>query len=133
MSGVPCKHAISSIWLKKDEVLNYVDDCYKVYTYLKIYEASILPMNGPDLWPKTPNPPPLPPSYLKNKKKGEKQKLRRKEDDESGATRMKLKQKQKSLDCKKCGRPGHNSRSCSTFSSNDIEIHPSDYLVVCTP
>ncbi|KAH0771153.1 hypothetical protein KY290_015134 [Solanum tuberosum] len=52
LSGIPCKHAISSIWLKNDEVLNYVDDCYKVETYQKIYEVPILPMNGPDLWPK---------------------------------------------------------------------------------
>nr|AAT40523.2 Mutator transposable element, putative [Solanum demissum] len=72
LSGVPCKHAISSIWLKNDEVLNYVDDCYKVDTYRKIYEASILPMNGLDLWPKSLNPPPFPPSYLNNKKKGKK-------------------------------------------------------------
>ncbi|KAH0654110.1 hypothetical protein KY289_031788 [Solanum tuberosum] len=127
LSGVPCKHAISSIWLKNDEVLNYVDDCYKVDTYRKIYEASILPMNGPDLWPKSLNPPPFPPSYLNNKKKGKKQKLRRKEDDEPGASRMKLKRKQKSVDCRKCGKPGHNSRTCS-FSSDDIEIHPSNYL-----
>ncbi|XP_015167368.1 uncharacterized protein [Solanum tuberosum] len=127
LSGVPCKHAISSIWLKNDEVLNYVDDCYKVDTYRKIYEASILPMNGPDLWPKSLNPPPFPLSYLNNKKKGKKQKLRRKEDDEPGASRMKLKRKQKSVDCRKCGKPGHNSKTCS-FSSDDIEIHLSDFL-----
>ncbi|KAH0727461.1 hypothetical protein KY290_004313 [Solanum tuberosum] len=127
LSGVPCKHVISSIWLKNDEVINYVDDYYKVDTYQKIYEASILPMNGPDLWPKSLNPPPFPPSYLNNKKKGKKQKLRRKEDDKPGASRMKLKRKQKSVDCRKCGKPGHNSRTCS-FSSDDIEIHSSDYL-----
>ncbi|KAK6793634.1 hypothetical protein RDI58_007087 [Solanum bulbocastanum] len=125
--GVPCKHVISSIWLTNDDVLNYVDDCYKVDMYRKIYEASILPMNGLDLWPKSLNPPPFPPSYLNNKKKGKKQKLRRKENDEPGASRMKLKRKQKSVDCRKCGKPSHNSRTCS-FSSDDIEIHLSDYL-----
>ncbi|KAH0712686.1 hypothetical protein KY289_008645 [Solanum tuberosum] len=126
LSGIPCKHAISSIWLKNDEVLNYVDDCYKVETYQKIYEVPILPMNGPDLWPKSQNPPLLPPLYLKKTKKGKKQKLRKKEDDESGASRMKLKRKQKSVHCKKCGRPGHNSRTC-TPSSDAVEIHPSDH------
>ncbi|KAH0706531.1 hypothetical protein KY289_011607 [Solanum tuberosum] len=60
-------------------------------------------------------------------KKGKKQKLRRKEDDEPRASRMKLKRKQKSVDCRKCGKPSHNSRTCS-FSSDDIEIHPLDYL-----
>ncbi|KAG5610166.1 hypothetical protein H5410_021447 [Solanum commersonii] len=72
VEGVPCKHAISLIWLKNDEVLNYVDDFYKVDTYQKIYEASILPMNGSDFWPKSSNPPQFPPSYLNNKKKGKK-------------------------------------------------------------
>ncbi|KAK6793745.1 hypothetical protein RDI58_007198 [Solanum bulbocastanum] len=109
---------------KCDILLN--NQC-EVDTYRKFYEASILPMNGPDLWPKSLNPPPFPPSYLNNKKKGKKQKLRRKEDDEPGASRMKLKRKEKSVDCRKCGKPGHNSRTCS-FSSDDIEIHPSDYL-----
>ncbi|XP_070007025.1 uncharacterized protein [Nicotiana sylvestris] len=77
LSGIPCKHAISAIWLKKDEVLDYVDDCYKVETYRKIYEVSILPMNGPDLWPKSQNSSPLPPSYLKKKKKERKQKTKK--------------------------------------------------------
>ncbi|KAH0745849.1 hypothetical protein KY285_007506 [Solanum tuberosum] len=120
LSGIPCKHAISSIWLKNDEVLNYVYDCYKVETYQKIYEVPILPMNGPDLWLKSQNPPLLPPLYLKKTKKGKKQKLRKKKDDEPGASRMKLKRKQKSVHC------GHNSRTC-TPSSDAVEIHPSDH------
>lgn len=63
------KHDISLILLKKDEVLDYVNDCYKVKTYQKIYKASMLPMNDPNLWPKSLNPPPFPPSYLIKKKK----------------------------------------------------------------
>lgn len=40
---------------------------------------------------------------------------------------MKLKWKQKSVDCRKRGKLGHNSRTCS-FSSDGIEIQLSDYL-----
>lgn len=86
---IPCKHAICAIWMKKDEIIDYVHDCYKVETYRKTYTA-ILPMNGQDLWPKSSNPQPLPPSYLK-KKKGKKQRLRKKEVDELGASRTRLK------------------------------------------
>lgn len=110
--------------VEKDEVLDYVDECYMIETYRKMYEPSILPMNGPDLWTKSPNPLPLPPSYLK-KKKGRKQKLRRKEDDELGASRTKLKKRPKLVDCKKCGTLGHNSRTC-TSTLDAIEIHPLD-------
>ncbi|XP_070023062.1 uncharacterized protein [Nicotiana sylvestris] len=32
ITGIPYKHAISTIWDKNDEVINYMDDCYKVET-----------------------------------------------------------------------------------------------------
>ncbi|XP_070046143.1 uncharacterized protein [Nicotiana tomentosiformis] len=42
ITGISCKHAISAIWAKHDDVIDYVDDCYKVDTYRKIYEKSYL-------------------------------------------------------------------------------------------
>ncbi|KAH0666466.1 hypothetical protein KY285_027672 [Solanum tuberosum] len=47
--GIPCKHAIAAIRAKKDIILDYVDDCYKVETYRRIYEHAILPINGPQM------------------------------------------------------------------------------------
>lgn len=46
LTEIPCKHAITAIWAKNDEINSYVDDCYKVETYRRIYEFAILPMNG---------------------------------------------------------------------------------------
>nr|XP_016440583.1 PREDICTED: uncharacterized protein LOC107766336 [Nicotiana tabacum] len=112
LTGVPCKHAIAAIWAKKDNILDYVHDCYKVEIYRRIYENSILPMNGPQLWPKSSKVPPLPPKIVRNSKRGRMQKLRRKEQDEVGASRTKMKRKQKSLDCSICHKPGHNKRTC---------------------
>ncbi|XP_059309851.1 uncharacterized protein LOC132060979 [Lycium ferocissimum] len=112
LTGIPCKHAIAAIWAKKDNIIDYVHDCYKVEIYRKIYENSILPMNGPQMWPKSSKVPPLPPRITRKKKKGRKQTLRRKEQDEVGASRTKMKRKQKSLDCSKCHKPGHNIRTC---------------------
>ncbi|XP_075086208.1 uncharacterized protein LOC142168931 [Nicotiana tabacum] len=64
LTGIPCKHVIAAIWAKKDNILDYVHDCYKVETYRRIYENSIFPMNGPQLWPKTSKVPPLPPKIV---------------------------------------------------------------------
>ncbi|KAH0689409.1 hypothetical protein KY289_016767 [Solanum tuberosum] len=61
LTGLPCKHAISAIWAKNDEINSYIDDCYKVETYRRINEFAILPMNGQSMWPQHENIPPLPP------------------------------------------------------------------------
>ncbi|KAH0739567.1 hypothetical protein KY290_038272 [Solanum tuberosum] len=110
--GIPCKHAIAAIRVKKDIILDYVDDCYKVKTYRRIYEHAILPINGPQMWAKSTKVPPLPPTIVGNKKRGRKQKARRKEADEVGASRTKMKRKQQSLDCSTCNKPGHNKKTC---------------------
>ncbi|OIT37423.1 hypothetical protein A4A49_61208 [Nicotiana attenuata] len=93
LTGIPCKHAISAIWAKKDEINSYVHDCYKVETYRRVYDFAILPMNGQHMWPKSSNVPPLPPQLVRTSTKGRKQKLRRKETDEVGASRTKMKRK----------------------------------------
>ncbi|KAG5630105.1 hypothetical protein H5410_001822 [Solanum commersonii] len=97
---------------KKDKILDYVDDCYKVKTYRRIYEHAIFPINGPQMWAKSTKIPPLPPKIVGKKKRGRKQKARRKEADEVGASRTKMKRKQQSLDCNTCNKPGHNKKNC---------------------
>ncbi|KAH0653001.1 hypothetical protein KY289_030679 [Solanum tuberosum] len=71
-------------------------------------------MNGPQMWPKSNKLPPLPPRSLTSTKRGRKQKKRRKEADEVGASRTTMKRKQKSLDCSTCHKSGHNKRTCKT-------------------
>jgi len=93
ITGIPCKHAILAIWAKNDVVLDYVDDCYKVDTYKRIYEKSIFPINGSQLWPKSNKVPPLPPRVVRQNKRGRDQKLRRREQDEAGSSRTRMKKK----------------------------------------
>ncbi|XP_049371014.1 uncharacterized protein LOC125835950 [Solanum verrucosum] len=112
LTGLPCKHAISAIWAKNDEISSYIDDCYKVETYRRIYEFVILPMNGQSMWSQHENIPPLPPRVVRQSTKGRKQKKRRKESDEVGASRTKVKRKQKYLGCSRCHKLGHNTRTC---------------------
>lgn len=46
LTGIPCKHAIATIWVKKDELEKYVHECYTVEQYRKSYYPSILPINS---------------------------------------------------------------------------------------
>ncbi|XP_019246896.1 PREDICTED: uncharacterized protein LOC109226558 isoform X1 [Nicotiana attenuata] len=121
ITGYPCKHAISAIWAKNDEVIKYVDDYYMVETYRRIYEYAILPINGSQLWPKSCKIPPLPPKNVKQKR-GRKQKLRKKVFGEAGASRTRMKRKQTTIECSICHKPGHNKRTCK-FSYVETETY----------
>ncbi|XP_060182953.1 uncharacterized protein LOC132612894 [Lycium barbarum] len=122
ITGIPCKHAISAIWAKKDDVLDYVDDCYKVDTHRRIYEKTIFPINGSQLWPKSNKVPPLPPILVRQNKRGRDQKLRRREQDEAGSSRTRMKKKQISVNCSFCHKPGHNIRTCKLKNYVQSEV-----------
>ncbi|XP_075098847.1 uncharacterized protein LOC142175758 [Nicotiana tabacum] len=121
ITEIPYKHAISAIWDKNDEVINYVDDCYKVKTYKRIYAPAILPINDSQLWTKSDKVRHLPPRFLRQNKKGRKQKLRREEQDEVGSSRTKMKKKQTSIVCGLCHKPDHNRRTCK-FNYVQLEV-----------
>ena len=46
LTGIPCAHAISALWIAMKDPMQYIDDCYSVETYLKCYDPCILPVNG---------------------------------------------------------------------------------------
>ncbi|KAL8498861.1 hypothetical protein ACS0TY_021990 [Phlomoides rotata] len=93
---------------------DFVHTCYSLDTYKRVYEHPILPISGQLEWVKTLYIPPMPPSFLrkigrpatasrvepeeKSRKKDKVDKLRRR-----GAPK---------LSCTKCGRVGHNTRTC---------------------
>ncbi|XP_019196362.1 PREDICTED: uncharacterized protein LOC109190352 [Ipomoea nil] len=116
LTGIPCKHAIRAIWLKKLQVINFVSPMYSTECYLKAYAGSINPMAGPDEWPITDREPLLPPLYT-SCKAGRPRKLRKKSAGEVSKTPRNLTTVQRSkikLHCTKCKQPGHNARRCPT-------------------
>ncbi|CAH9122301.1 unnamed protein product [Cuscuta epithymum] len=119
LSGIPCKHAISAIYNQDEDPEDYVHECYTVEVYKSIYQHVILGINGEELWDKSNYIPPLPPNFGRGV--GRPSKARRKEPDEptsqkkkksSSKTIVKLKRKQNTVKCKKCGVEGHNSATC---------------------
>ncbi|XP_073123411.1 uncharacterized protein [Henckelia pumila] len=119
LTGIPCKHAICAIWYKKEDPGACIHPHYMTNTYNRCYAMSIMPVNGQDLWPDCDFTPPLPPVYTE--KIGRPAKLRRREPDEPPpASKNKQAQKKarklngakRSTSCRKCGKPGHNQRSC---------------------
>ncbi|KAL6144067.1 hypothetical protein ACLB2K_054762 [Fragaria x ananassa] len=63
LSGIPCKHAISSIYLKRENPDDYVSRCYLKTTYMSIYNNLIQLVNNMDLWSRGEDPPIQPPQY----------------------------------------------------------------------
>ncbi|XP_024155794.1 uncharacterized protein LOC112163759 [Rosa chinensis] len=63
LSGIPCKHVVFAIYLKRHDPYDYVVACYLKKTYMSIYNNLIQPVNSMDLWSITEGPPILPPQY----------------------------------------------------------------------
>ncbi|KAL2245996.1 UNVERIFIED_CONTAM: hypothetical protein Sindi_2867800, partial [Sesamum indicum] len=80
LCGIPCKHAMSAICSQVKKPEDYVDKCYWVQTFNKVYEHAIFPVNGPHLWKKSTLEPPIPPNP--GRSVGRPSKARRLEPDE---------------------------------------------------
>nr|XP_011459364.1 PREDICTED: uncharacterized protein LOC105349940 [Fragaria vesca subsp. vesca] len=111
LCGIPCKHAISAIYLKREDPDDYVSRCYLKTTYMSIYNNLIQPVNSMDLWSRGEDPPIQPPQY--SRQPGRPKKTRNKatyEKQKDGVTVRKM--MQKSLRCGNCGQQGHNRKTC---------------------
>jgi hypothetical protein len=110
LSGVPCCHAISCIFYQREAAEDYVDQCYKISTYVACYDPIVMPINGPDMWEATGLAPVEPPRI--RRPPGRPKKLRRREPDEPRPQSAKLSKRHLVMKCKKCGENGHNKRTC---------------------
>ncbi|KAL2245754.1 UNVERIFIED_CONTAM: hypothetical protein Sindi_2843600 [Sesamum indicum] len=118
LSGIPCKHAISAILNQKDDPEDYIDDCYSVIAYKRIYASAIMPISGENQWNETCFIPPLPPRF--GRRSGRPSSARRRDADEPMPKKkkgkkgngMKLKRQQTTVKCSKCGQEKHNARTC---------------------
>ena len=109
LSGIPCKHAISCIYLNKQRPEDYVSRYYSKEVYLLAYNSMIHPVPGEHDWVQTGMDAIAPPFY--RKQTGRPKKLRRKGADEP-INPYKVSRRNKGVTCAKCLQLGHNQRSC---------------------
>ncbi|KAL8485037.1 hypothetical protein ACS0TY_027368 [Phlomoides rotata] len=117
LSGIPCTHACSAILHQKLEPGDFVDECYSLETYKKVYAPHIMPIYDANEWAHTMFIPPMPPSF--SRKAGRPTNARKPGHDELEGKRnrkgrlVSLKRKQTDFKCSKCRGSGHSSRTCT--------------------
>ncbi|CAL8152925.1 unnamed protein product [Prunus armeniaca] len=135
---IPCPHAISAIFQRCENPIAYVDDCYKVETYMKAYEPVIHPIPSMDQWSKCGIPPIKPPLY--KQQPGRPKRVRTKEPGEVEipapippnpmppnyiAPPVKLRRVFIEIRCRGCSQKGHNIATCDRQNNETQQVHAS--------
>ncbi|XP_057452787.1 uncharacterized protein LOC130744635 [Lotus japonicus] len=119
LTGIPCCHAIPCMWHNRTHPEEYVDNYYRRDTFLSTYAYIIEPNNGLMLWSVS-DLPPLNPPYVR-RAPGRPKTQRNKKNDEP-RNPYKLARNQTKVKCSRCGKWGHNIRTCGGKTGADREI-----------
>ncbi|XVF82631.1 hypothetical protein PTKIN_Ptkin16aG0064700 [Pterospermum kingtungense] len=113
LTGIPCLYAVSVMMLIGERLKIYVDQCYLKTTQQNIYFHFISPIKGAKQWAKDQTMEPILPPELR-RPPGRPHKNRRKEADKvfAAANPNKIRRALSKINCQKCGKPGHNKRTC---------------------
>ncbi|XP_022023764.1 uncharacterized protein LOC110924027 [Helianthus annuus] len=120
LTGMPCKHAVAVIWdmaahgIEVDVPEKWVSQVYWLQTWKQVYAHTMDPINGRNMWLPSACPTTLvPPKH--HKQVGRPRKKRKKSAEElteQASKQGKLYRIGQTVKCTKCGRKGHNQRSC---------------------
>lgn len=110
LTGIPCEHAARVIVESGGQPEEYVSTWYSKNNFLASYGYIMHPMNGPDMWEKSGKDPIKPPDFTRQP--GRPRKTRRRAADEPAKTPFKFRKVGVKITCRKCGKEGHNSRTC---------------------
>ncbi|KAM7256197.1 hypothetical protein ACFE04_011938 [Oxalis oulophora] len=122
LQGIPYPHAITYIRKKREPVEQYVDDCYKPQTFMRIYSGMVNGTNGKEQWLVYDCPDLGLPKQ--QKKRGRPQIKRRKAPEEAIDKASRRGNKQF---CKRCGNSGHNKRTCKVVI-DEANSQPDGYV-----
>ena len=109
LAGLPCPHAISSIFFKTNSLDEYIAPCYHVTQFKNTYSHCLNPVEGMQSWPESDMPTLRAPGYVKMP--GRPKKERRREPQEQPKAR-KLSKVGTVIRCRKCKGTGHNRSTC---------------------
>ncbi|CAI9260760.1 unnamed protein product [Lactuca saligna] len=110
LSGLPCVHACAAINHTHQNLLDYVSDWFKKEKYHLAYSTSIVPLNGSNLWVKTPYDKLLPPK--EHRMPGRPSVKRKRDQTEKKTKYSTVSGKGKIKKCHNCLQEGHNARTC---------------------
>ncbi|KAK8672724.1 hypothetical protein V6N13_111088 [Hibiscus sabdariffa] len=120
LTGIPCLHAICVILYREESLENYVLHLYKKEVYQELYSCVIPTIPSEKYWKDSGMGPIDPP--LKRKLPGRPKHKRRKEEGEvKGKT--KLRKLGAKINCRYCGRIGHNIRTCPKKQQAYVHNH----------
>ncbi|XP_057523892.1 uncharacterized protein LOC130803708 [Amaranthus tricolor] len=111
--GIPCKHAVACIVLRKLDAKDFVHEAYLVETYRKTYSLKFYGMPGHKMWPTTTLAKPLPPPYRKMPGRPNKRKRKKEVGEGKGGKKAACAIKEfKQRRCGNCGEVGHYKKGC---------------------
>jgi hypothetical protein len=115
LSGLPCYHAISSIYFKTSSLEDYIADCYSVENFKKTYNYCLEPVEGMESWPISDRPKLKSPGYIKMPGRP---KTERKREPHEAPQATKMSRVGTIIRCHKCKQVGHNRSSCEKRSAS---------------
>jgi len=114
LSGLPCCHAISSIYFKTGSLENFIADCYSVDSFKLTYNYCLEPVEGQDSWPTSDRPKLKAPGYIKMPGRP---KIERRREPHEQPKAKKMSRVGTVIRCQKCKGVGHNRSSCKKRSA----------------
>jgi hypothetical protein len=109
LSRLPCCHAISCIYKASLKLDDFIAPCYSKEAYMMTYQHVLQPVQGPENWPTSDMPRPLPPAFVKMPGRPKTQRRREQGEEPKGTKLSKVGTK---MTCRLCGKQDHNSRRC---------------------
>jgi hypothetical protein len=110
LAGLPCCHAITAIYKCGKVVDDFIDNCYSIEQFKKIYEHCLEPVEGEEMWPVSANPRPQAPGYVRMP--GRPKKNHRRREVGEAPRGKKLSKHGVQIKCGMCGKTGHNKSGC---------------------
>jgi hypothetical protein len=110
LAGLPCCHAITAIYKCGKVVDDFIDNCYSIEQFKKIYEHCLEPVEGEEMWPVSANPRPQAPGYVTMP--GRPKKNHRRREVGEAPRGKKLSKHGVQIKCGLCGKTGHNKSGC---------------------
>ncbi|KAK8954372.1 hypothetical protein KSP39_PZI002451 [Platanthera zijinensis] len=127
LTDIPCEHATSCIFYRRENVEDYVRIWYKKEMFMRAYEHLLNPINSQKEWPFANLNLIVPWSNIQKKCGRPSQNARRKEPEELEAKKYGIKRHRLKYTCSNCGERGHNKKQCTMTRASTQSTSPKKF------